>query len=180
MDFEDIGANDDIGMGLNLMADLDEKTLFDTTDNKEVPLTSFFILLLLFTYTQEDLAFKSRKDAVIFLVDCRTDILKESKGKGRSHLEVVLIECLQNFLKTKIITNENDRIGLIFYNTKKIKNKLNYKGISVVFTLDFPDAEKINYIAGIPEDFERDYGTSDTEIPLYSALMLANHELQEM
>ena len=34
------------------------------------------------------------------------------------------MEAMTNFMKTKIITNENDRIGLIFYNSGKTNNKL--------------------------------------------------------
>jgi len=56
------------------------------------------------------------------------------------------MQAMTNFMKTKIITNENDRIGLIFYNSGKTNNKLKFKGINVILGLDFPDAEKINFV----------------------------------
>lgn len=64
------------------------------------------------------------------------------------------MQAMTNFMKTKIITNENDRIGLIFYNTKIADNKLKYEGINVVMDLDFPDAEKINFISTLHENYD--------------------------
>ena len=70
-------------------------------------------------------------------------------------------------MKTKIITNENDRIGLIFYNSGQTNNKLKYKGINVILGLDFPDAEKINFVQNLHVDFGDKYGCSNVEVPLY-------------
>jgi len=77
------------------------------------------------------------------------------------------MQAMTNFMKTKIITNENDRIGLIFYNSGKSNNKLKYQGINVVLNLDFPDAEKINFVQNLHLDFNAQYGCSTVDVPLY-------------
>ena len=63
----------------------------------------------------------AKNDAVIFVVDCSEDIFKEYPE------ETVLTMLMQpqidkvlsgytSFLMSKVISNPNDRVGLIFYN----------------------------------------------------------------
>lgn len=65
----------------------------------------------------EESQYRNMKDAVIFLVDASKDIMLRASDQGQQTLFDVVTEAMTNFMKTKIITNENDRIGLIFYNT---------------------------------------------------------------
>ena len=54
--------------------------------------------------------YKTLKDVVIFLIDCNENLL-------RNGLEI-LFTTIEGFLKTKIITNDNDLFCLIMYNVE--------------------------------------------------------------
>ena len=41
-----------------------------------------------------------------------------------------------SFMKTKIITNDNDKIGIVLYGSKKTENSLNLANITVMQKLD--------------------------------------------
>ena len=56
---------------------------------------------------------------------------------------------LQRFLKQKIISSNQDKVSLVFYNTKTTNNNLNFKGVSVVFYLEEPSAKVIKEVATI-------------------------------
>jgi hypothetical protein len=51
-----------------------------------------------------------------------------------------------SFIKTKIISNENDKIGIILYGVSKDgkavpnENSLKFSNIHVLYNLDIPDA----------------------------------------
>ena len=40
-----------------------------------------------------------------------------------------VISAASDFLKTKVITNENDRVGIVLYNVSESKNPLNFAGV---------------------------------------------------
>jgi len=46
-------------------------------------------------------------------------------------------------MKTKIITNDNDKIGIVLYGCSKTDNSLNLANITVLQRLDTPDAATI-------------------------------------
>jgi hypothetical protein len=79
--------------------------------------------------------YKSLKDAVIFLIDCNKTLVENTFSS--------ILAVGESFLKTKIITNENDMFGLITYNTMKTNNILNFDGINVIIPLTAPDAKLI-------------------------------------
>lgn len=48
-----------------------------------------------------------------------------------------------SFVKTKIITNENDKVGFVLFGCKDGTNSLNLKNIHVLYSLSEPDAIKL-------------------------------------
>ena len=54
-------------------------------------------------------------------------------------MECVLRAAL-SFMKTKIITNDNDKIGIVLYGCARTVNSLNLPNITVLQQLDTPDA----------------------------------------
>jgi len=53
------------------------------------------------------------------------------------------MNAFSSFLKSKIFSNVDDRVGLIFFNTKREQNPLNFKGIDLVYQLESPSADRI-------------------------------------
>lgn len=65
---------------------------------------------------------------------------------------VSAVRCASRTMKNKIISSEDDLIGVMFYNTGKDRNVANFKGIYQLQKLDVPDAERIKEL----EDFVKD------------------------
>ena len=52
-------------------------------------------------------------------------------------------------MKNKVVANENDKMGLVFYNSSMTKNSLNFKGVSMLVNLETPDAEQIKEVTKV-------------------------------
>lgn len=70
-------------------------------------------------------------DYVIFLVDCLSD-----------HFAEVLI-VVEEFLKSKVISNDGDLFGLVLYNSSKTSNPFDFRNINVLISQVNPSAELI-------------------------------------
>jgi hypothetical protein len=81
---------------------------------------------------------------VLFLVDCQASMLEGNRHNEQqvSNVEQIL-RAFQSFMKNKVISNENDKLGLVFYNCSQSQNTLSSKGVAVLLALETPDAEQI-------------------------------------
>ena len=61
-------------------------------------------------------------------------------------------------MKTKIITSDNDKIGIVLYGCNSTSNSLNFKNIHVFQKLDGPDATTIKNLEIKISTFSKDYG----------------------
>ena len=109
--------------------------------------------------------YKSLKDAVIFLIECYPSMLENSFQH--------VFEIAENFLKTKIITNENDLFSLIIYNTAIKKNNLNFEGINIMFSFTAPDAQLIKNLKIIAQNCQEKFNPKNKDFiqdnfPLYN------------
>lgn len=78
------------------------------------------------------------------------------------------MKCIASTMKNKIICSENDRIGVICFNTGKSKNPAGFPHIFYLQELDVPDAPSILEIekfAAKPTVFKEKFGSSDVEFP---------------
>lgn len=71
-----------------------------------------------------------------------------------SNIHQVLEACL-SFMKTKIITSDNDKIGIVLYGCKQSNNSLNFHNIYVFQKLDSPDANSIKNLETKISDFTK-------------------------
>ena len=123
--------------------------------------------------TQEIEEMKTQKDSVIFLIDCHKSMHMQNPHNGadqESNIEQVLRAAL-SFVKTKIITNENDKVGIVLYGcgesgnpreqAVKNENSLNFKNIHVMYSLDIPDASLIKQLETKITTFSQDHGHFD-------------------
>ena len=100
-----------------------------------------------------DEAFRDQKDSVIFLIDCHKSMHLDNVNNGGPTTTLTGEENLSNvdqilqaalsFMKTKIITNDNDKIGIVLYGVGEANNSLNLNNIDVLMKLDTPDAQTI-------------------------------------
>ena len=88
---------------------------------------------------------KQNKDSVVFLIDCHKSMHEKNPHNGEDqapNIEQVLKACL-SFMKTKVITSDNDKIGIVLYGCKETQNTLSFNHIYVMQKLDSPDAAAI-------------------------------------
>ena len=100
-----------------------------------------------------DEAFRDQKDSVIFLIDCHKSMHLDNVNNGGPTTTLTGEENLSNvdqilqaalsFMKTKIITSDCDKIGIVLFGCEKSDNSLNLPNISVMMKLDTPDATVI-------------------------------------
>ena len=82
---------------------------------------------------QEADEMKQKKDSVIFLIDCNKSMHEKNPHNGEGHPSNIaqVLKAAHSFMKTKVITNENDRIGIILYGCKQSQNQLQLDNIYV-------------------------------------------------
>ena len=89
------------------------------------------------------------KDCVIFLIDCNSsmfNLIQDSSTTKQITPISTLLNVTENFLKTKIISNQNDLFGIVLYNTSKMNNEMNFDGVNVLFKIEAPNAFNIKKI----------------------------------
>lgn len=130
----------------------------------------------------EDL--RSMKDAVLFIIDCRPSMVldpnphnKDNKSSVQTALYAV--EC---FMKSKIISNDNDRIGVLLYNTERSENQLNFSSIHLLQNLELIDAQRILEIQELqtPKKLNSLIKSAKKEVPLFEVFWIANTELKAL
>lgn len=119
--------------------------------------------------SQEIEEWRTQKDSVIFLVDCHKSMHQLNPHNGadqQSNIEQIL-RAAHSFVKTKIISNENDKVGIILYGCGKDgagvanQNPLKFKNIHVLYNLDIPDASLIKTLENKASTFTDDHGFFD-------------------
>lgn len=91
---------------------------------------------------------RQMKDSVVFLIDCHRSMHEKNKHNGeeqQSNVEQILKACL-SFMKTKVITSDNDKIGVVLYGCREAANTLSFQHINVMQKLDSPDAAAIKSV----------------------------------
>ena len=103
---------------------------------------------------------KQNKDSVIFLIDSHKSMHDPNPHNGEgnpSNIEQVLKACL-SFMKTKIITSDNDKIGIVLYGCRESANALSFEHINVMQKLDSPDAATIKNLEARIPNFTKEFG----------------------
>lgn len=118
---------------------------------------------------EEELVHGSNKDSIIFLIDAEQRMFeKNERGEIPFHNS---IKCAIATLTDKIISSENDLMGICFYGTKEKKNPNEFDNLFVFMDLDVPDAQKIIELENLQKkDNLGDIGVSSKEFPFCDAL----------
>ncbi|CDW84185.1 ku p70 dna helicase [Stylonychia lemnae] len=127
---------------------------------------------------------KQNRDSVVFLVDCHRSMHERNphNGEGQeSNVQQILSACL-SFMKTKIITSDNDKIGIVLYGCKLSNNSMNFNNIYVFQKLDGPDALSIKTLENKMVDFTKTYGfvPKESHTPLFEALWICHQEFKQV
>ena len=93
--------------------------------------------------------FVPMKDIIIFLIDCNLSMHQEQKENSSQKITTpisTILKVMENFLKTKIISNQNDLFGIVLFNTTKSNNEMNFDGVNTLFKVEAPNAFNIKRI----------------------------------
>ena len=93
--------------------------------------------------------FVPMKDIIIFLIDCNLSMHQEQKENSSQKITTpisTILKVMENFLKTKIISNQNDLFGIVLFNTTKSNNEMNFDGVNILFKVEAPNAFNIKRI----------------------------------
>ena len=115
------------------------------------------LLFLEKDFTEQD--FLPTKDLIIFLIDCSPSMHQEIKEASSQKLTTpisTLLKVTENFLKTKIISNQNDLFGVVLFNTDKTDNEMNFEGVNVLFKIEAPNAFNIKKIKIMSQNCDPD------------------------
>jgi len=79
-------------------------------------------------------------------------------------------------MKTKIITSDNDKIGIVLYGCRESNNYLSFNHINVLQKLESPDAAAIKSVERRISTFTKDFGFAKEgqHIPLFEALWICH------
>jgi hypothetical protein len=100
MDFDDFYKEEDQQEGQAEAGGVDELFMYSGLEQSEIDLI------------------RDQKDAVIFLVDCaHTMFEKNPHNPDQSNSILQVLKATLSFMKSKIITSDSDKIGLILYNS---------------------------------------------------------------
>mmetsp|Transcript_34757 Transcript_34757/g.25910 ORF Transcript_34757/g.25910 Transcript_34757/m.25910 type:complete len:199 (+) Transcript_34757:234-830(+) len=82
-------------------------------------------------------------------------------------------------MKTKVITSENDKIGVILYGCKIANNPLKLENIYILQRLDSPDASSIKLFESKIGNFSAEFGfAKDKKSQLFEALQICHQEFK--
>ena len=90
--------------------------------------------------------FYPSKECILFLIDCNSsmhNLVQDSTLNKVTTPLSTLLKVTENFLKTKIISNQNDLFGIVLFNTSKTNNEMNFEGVNVLFKIEAPNAFNI-------------------------------------
>lgn len=87
--------------------------------------------------------------------------------------------CLTEFMKNKIISNHQDLIGVLLYNTFLSENPLGFANMTVWLPLDRPSAQAIKTSQSLFRDFSSQIGSSDKPAAMHEVLWLCSHILKQ-
>lgn len=107
------------------------------------------------------------KDALLLVIDC----VPAPGGLGGNEKSLVkeALSVAASVLKTKIIQSPEDKVGVVLFGVRNMKNPNNFAGIHVLLELDQPDAARIRTLEDEEKrsaaQFEERYGC-DPAVPI--------------
>lgn len=131
-------------------------------------------------------------DEVIFLIHLTPSIFRKSSSGRTPILEA--LKGFSSYLKSKIISNSKDKVGMVFYNSPQTKNPLNFKHVEIFQDLIQPSAQSIKLAHDLEQDLEEcmdllnpdpnnNFDGDDCDFPsktsLYEALWTCSHVFQQ-
>ena len=93
--------------------------------------------------------FYPSKEVIIFLIDCSPSMLNIIQDPSQNQTTTplsTLLKSTENFLKTKIISNQNDLFSMVLFNTEIKNNEMDFDGVNVLFKVEAPNALNIKKI----------------------------------
>lgn len=103
------------------------------------------------------------RDGTLMLIEYSDEMFEnlfEPIGEVKTGFELVLGVC-QRFLQSKIISNNKDLSGIVFYGSEKSRNAFDFKNIFILQDLSQPSAERIVQLENLSKKNKSDESIAD-------------------
>jgi len=117
------------------------------------------------------------KECVIFLVDCGPT-MHFLLDKEKSTPLTTILKITENFLKTKIISNESDPFAIVLFNTAIKKNEMDLEGINDLTQMHLPNALSIKKLRDIHQKCNPDIN-KDNYLKELNTIFRSNENLNK-
>ena len=134
--------------------------------------------------TEYEQAYKSAKDAVLFVIEVSPSMLTapppvDAKKPERDTPTSAALKCAYALMQQRIISNPNDMMGVLLYGTEKTKfheeeqarGGLAYPHCYLLTDLDIPAAEDVKALRSLVEDEEE---SKNLLVPSKERVSMAN------
>mmetsp|Transcript_45711 Transcript_45711/g.74561 ORF Transcript_45711/g.74561 Transcript_45711/m.74561 type:complete len:620 (+) Transcript_45711:19-1878(+) len=114
----------------------------------------------------------SARNYVIILIDFSKSMFEKQAGEDVVPI-VQALHATHMMIKDRIISNPQDSIGIVFYNTHKTESTIEVTGVCPFQELDLPDRERIKSLVGAYENLEAleaEYGHSSSPVDFAQVL----------
>ena len=98
---------------------------------------------------ENEKAYTTLNDCVIFLIDCSQSmhtLYHPTVSNEKTTPISSVMTVAENFLKSKILSNQKDLFGLVCFNTSKTVNEMQFEGVNKLIDITAPDANLIKKI----------------------------------
>ena len=122
--------------------------------------------------------FLPTKDCIVFLVDCHQSmhsITQDSKVSTKTTPISTILKVTENFLKSKIISNQSDLFGMVLFNTSISNNDLSFEGINNLFNIAAPNAILIKKIKIMCQNCDPGVNSDNYKKELYNIFKPASN-----
>lgn len=123
----------------------DLETQNETQNNDDDYLNNDIHLDLFGNFTEKTENYFVNIDFVVFLIDCLSI----------HYIEVLIVA--EEFLKSKIVSNESDKFSLILYNSSITNNQYDFPGVNLIVSEANPSAELILKLRNEYEILKKDF-----------------------
>ena len=115
-------------------------------------------------------------DSIIFLVDIHSLFFKNANLTEKNIS--IFFRIYKNFIKNKIINSSQNKISLIFYNTVKKQNPLEFEGIYIFQKLEAVSAFFIKNCENVENFIKDEIGINEDEALFNEVLWVCNNQFR--
>lgn len=94
---------------------------------------------------------RTKQEVALCLIDVRYAMAQSVMPSGQTNIQFVF-KCVENYLKSKIIAKADDKVALVVYGTKDLKNEFGLTHVQILREVSHLSADYIKYVQTCADD----------------------------